>query len=589
MFFATGDGKEKRAVDISLDEEEQCGLVRWVQDSIKEGKLKHIIDSDVRGEISPKCLKEFVRITERCLDNSPKQRPTMAEVVVSLENALAIQEQFNYSLQSAGRKIFGRMVNMFAFSSKGGNSVQGDSSNRKGNNRSSVRVDNCHLSIKSNIYSFGVVLLESLTSRHSVILADDVPHNLVNQASQAKSNRRKLKKIMDPRLRQLPPTRKRAVDRSLDDDEWGLVTWAQDSIKEGNLKRIIDSNIWGEISPKCLKEFVRIAERCLHSSPKQRPTMAEVVVSLESVLAVQEKFNNSLQAAGRTMFGRMVDLLRFPSNKENSVKGDSKLSSNSNGNNRSTVRAITEVPAHFQSPNPSVKAEVNFLGHMDHPNIIRLLGYCRDETEHLLVYEYMPNRSFDRFLFTDIAKRLSWGTRLLIMIGVARGLTYLHSEKLMCRGLKSGDILLDENFNAKLGDFGLVKYGPETGETHVTTRVMGTYGYAAPEYISTGHLTTKSDIYAFGTVLLVSITGQRALDVRRPKGQQSLIDWASSIQSNRRNLKKIMDPRLEHKYPLQGAFECVALALRCVANKPKDRPSSEEVLQSLEQIYALYN
>ncbi|XP_035845079.1 probable serine/threonine-protein kinase PIX13 [Helianthus annuus] len=102
------------------------------------------------------------------------------------------------------------------------------------------------------------------------------------------------------------------------------------------------------------------------------------------------------------------------------------------------------------------------------------------------------------------------------------------------------------------------------------------------------HLTTKSDIYGYGIVLLVSITGRKAMDVRRPEGQQSLVDWASSIQSNRKNLKEIMDPRLEHNYSVQGAFECVALALRCVANKPKDRPSSEEILQSLEQIYALY-
>uniref|UniRef100_A0A251UWN5 Protein kinase domain-containing protein n=1 Tax=Helianthus annuus TaxID=4232 RepID=A0A251UWN5_HELAN len=128
--------------------------------------------------------------------------------------------------------------------------------------------------------------------------------------------------------------------------------------------------------------------------------------------------------------------------------------------------------------------EVNFLGHMDHPNIIRLLGYCNEEHEHLLVYEYMPNKSFEHCLFTG----LSWETRLLIMIGVVRGLTYLHSMKLVCRGLKTGDILLDEDFNAKLRDFGLVKYGPEPGETHVTTMVMRTYGYAAPEYVTTGVL-----------------------------------------------------------------------------------------------------
>ncbi|KAJ0759800.1 putative protein kinase RLK-Pelle-RLCK-VIIa-2 family [Helianthus annuus] len=130
-------------------------------------------------------------------------------------------------------------------------------------------------------------------------------------------------------------------------------------------------------------------------------------------------------------------------------------------------------------------AKVNFLGHMDHPNIIRLLGYCNEEHEHLLVYEYMPNKSFEHCLFTDTSKGLSWETRLLIMIGVVRGLTYLHSMKLVCRGLKTGDILLDEDFNAKLRDFGLVKYGPEPGETHVTTMVMRTYGYAAPEYVTT--------------------------------------------------------------------------------------------------------
>ncbi|KAK1436810.1 hypothetical protein QVD17_02594 [Tagetes erecta] len=471
------------------------------------------------------------------------------------------------------------------------------------------------LTRKSDVYAFGVVLLEVLC-------------------------------------------RKRAVDRSLDEEQWGLVTWVQDSIKEGNIKRIIDSDIRDEISPKCLKEFVRIAERCLQNSPKQRPTMAEVVVNLESILALQEKFNNSLQAASRTIFGRMVTLLPFTSTGENTDEGDSKLSSNSKGND------MNGVPAHFQSPSPNLKVfkfsdlekatrnfsldlllgeggfgkvflgwveqktlapskqdvgiavavkrfkqkssqgptqwltEVNFLGHLDHPNIIKLLGYCKDEPEYLLVYEYMPNRSFDRFLFTDIAKRLSWATRLQIMIGVVRGLTYLHSQKLMCRGLKTGDILLDKvlliklfmtyDFNAKLGDFGLVKYGPKTGETHVTTRVMGTYGYAAPEYISTGHLTMKSDIYGFGIVMLVSITGRRALDVKLPKGRQSLVDWASSIQSNRKILKEMMDPRLEHNYPLRGAFECVALALRCVAKKPKDRPSSEVVLGSLEQIYGLY-
>ncbi|XP_076921686.1 putative serine/threonine-protein kinase PBL11 [Bidens hawaiensis] len=442
--------------------------------------------------------------------------------------------------------------------------------------------------------------------------------------------------------------RKRAVDRSLEE---GLVTWVQDSMKEGNLKHIIDSDIRGEISPKCLKEFVRIAEMCLHSSSKHRPTMAEVMFSLESVLALQVKFNNSLQSAGKTIFGRMVNLFPFSSNRE--ISGDSKLSSNSKGNN--IFSETKEVPADFQSSIPSVKefgfddlkistrdfspdlllgeggfgkvylgwvdkntlapskegvgiavaikrlnqqsvhghkewlAEVDFLGHLAHPNIIRLLGYCRDEpAEHLLVYEYMPHKTLDRFLFTDgpyIGGELSWGTRVLIMIGAARGLTSLQSANVIYRDFKASNIYLDEDFNAKLGDFGLARYGPETGKTHVSTGVMGTYGYAAPEYITTGHLSMKTDIYGFGVVLLETLSGQKALDYRRPKEQQNLVNWATQIKSSKRRLHKLMDPCLEHKYSLEAASECFALALRCIAAKPKDRPSSEEVYNNLEQIY----
>ncbi|KAL7593891.1 hypothetical protein Lser_V15G33733 [Lactuca serriola] len=134
--------------------------------------------------------------------------------------------------------------------------------------------------------------------------------------------------------------RKRAVDKNL---EVGLATWAQDSIKEGKLKDIIDSDIRGQISTKCLKGFVRIAERCLLSHPKQRPTMAEVVFSLESALNIQDKINSSLQAGGKTIFGRMFDRFPFSSNVENSAHGDSKLSSNDNGNVTANINSRSSV------------------------------------------------------------------------------------------------------------------------------------------------------------------------------------------------------------------------------------------------------
>ncbi|CAH1449614.1 unnamed protein product [Lactuca virosa] len=124
------------------------------------------------------------------------------------------------------------------------------------------------------------------------------------------------------------------LDRSLDEEQWGLVTWAQGSIKEGSLKHIVDSEIRGQISTKRLKEFVRIVERCLLSNPKQRPTMAEVVVSLDSLMTLQEKTNTSSQGVGKTICGKMLDMFPSTLDGENSVPGDSKVSDNYKAKNR---------------------------------------------------------------------------------------------------------------------------------------------------------------------------------------------------------------------------------------------------------------
>ncbi|GKD56967.1 putative transferase, protein kinase RLK-Pelle-RLCK-VIIa-2 family protein, partial [Tanacetum coccineum] len=202
----------------------------------------------------------------------------------------------------------------------------------------------------------------------------------------------------------------------------------------------------------------------------------------------------------------------------------------------------------------------------------------------------------------NTAETLSWGTRLIIMMGVARGLVYLHSSQnqVMCRGVKASDILLDKvltlnvyglmlDFTAKLADFGLAKSTVEIIYlyTHVSSSVMGTRGYVDPAYIATGHVWVKSDIYGFGVVLLETLTGLRVIDKTRPAKKRNLVKLARPVLGTRKELKKIIDPRLKKNYPLEGAFKCAALALRCLERRPKDRPSSEEVLQSLEDIYML--
>ncbi|KAM6543517.1 hypothetical protein CsatB_007964 [Cannabis sativa] len=232
------------------------------------------------------------------------------------------------------------------------------------------------------------------------------------------------------------------------------------------------------------------------------------------------------------------------------------------------------------------QAEVKFLGKFSHPNLVKLLGYCWEENQFLLVYEYMQKGSLENHLFRKGAEPLPWSTRLHIAIGAARGLAFLHnSEKsVIYRDFKTSNILLDGAYSAKLSDFGLAKSGPVNGNSHVTTRIMGTYGYAAPEYVATGHLYLRSDVFGFGVVLLELMTGFRALDTSRPSGEHVLVDWARPSLSDKKKLKKIMDKGLGDEYPIKAAFQAAELILECLESDPKTRPSMDHVLEKLEKI-----
>lgn len=238
------------------------------------------------------------------------------------------------------------------------------------------------------------------------------------------------------------------------------------------------------------------------------------------------------------------------------------------------------------------QSEVNFLGRLSHPNLVKLLGYCWEDKELLLVYEFMQKGSLENHLFrkNPNIEPLSWDIRLNIAIGAARGLTFLHTsdKKVIYRDFKASNILLDGNYNAKISDFGLAKLGPSGGDSHVSTRVMGTYGYAAPEYIATGHLYVKSDVYGFGVVLLEMLSGQRAFDTKRPTGQQNLIEWLKPLLSQKKKLKtSVMDARIEGQYSSKAMFQAAQLTLKCLEVDPKNRPSMKEVVEVLEQIEAM--
>ncbi|XP_042049933.1 serine/threonine-protein kinase PCRK1-like [Salvia splendens] len=239
--------------------------------------------------------------------------------------------------------------------------------------------------------------------------------------------------------------------------------------------------------------------------------------------------------------------------------------------------------------------EVNVLGVVEHPNLVKLIGYCAEDDERgiqrLLVYEYMPNGSVEDHLSIRSLTPLSWDMRLRVALDAARGLAYLHEEmdfQIIFRDFKCSNILLDEQWNAKLSDFGLARLGPSEGLTHVSTAVVGTMGYAAPEYIQTGRLTSKSDVWSYGVFLYELITGRRPLDRQRPKGEQKLLEWVKPYLSDAKKFQHILDPRLEGRQVLKSAHKLSLVANRCLSRLSKTRPKMSEVQEMINQVVEAY-
>ncbi|XP_019059707.1 PREDICTED: serine/threonine-protein kinase CDL1-like isoform X2 [Tarenaya hassleriana] len=255
----------------------------------------------------------------------------------------------------------------------------------------------------------------------------------------------------------------------------------------------------------------------------------------------------------------------------------------------SQVVAIKQLDHNGLQGNREFLVEVLMLSLLHHPNLVNLIGYCADGDQRLLVYEYMPLGSLEDLLH-DISpgkQPLDWNTRMKIAAGAAKGLEHLHDKTVppvIYRDLKCSNILLGDGFHPKLSDFGLAKLGPVGDKSHVSTRVMGTYGYCAPEYAMTGQLTLKSDVYSFGVVLLEIITGRKAIDNSRAAGEQNLVAWARPLFKDRRKFSQMADPMLQGQYPPRGLYQALAVAAMCVQEQPNLRPLIADVVTALSYL-----
>ncbi|KAJ7553140.1 hypothetical protein O6H91_06G085300 [Diphasiastrum complanatum] len=235
--------------------------------------------------------------------------------------------------------------------------------------------------------------------------------------------------------------------------------------------------------------------------------------------------------------------------------------------------------------------EVQMLSRLHHRHLVKLVGYfsSRDCLQQLLCYELVPHGSLESWLHGRLGATtpLDWDTRMKIAIGAARGLAYLHEDSQPCvihRDFKASNILLENDFNPKVADFGLAKQAPEGQRNYVATRVMGTFGYVAPEYAMTGHLLVKSDVYSYGVVLLELLSGRRPVDMSRPSGQENLVTWARPVLKDRARLDELVDPKLNGLYNREDFLQVAAIAAACVAPEASQRPTMGEVVQSLKMV-----
>ncbi|PAN10701.1 hypothetical protein PAHAL_2G111700 [Panicum hallii] len=255
--------------------------------------------------------------------------------------------------------------------------------------------------------------------------------------------------------------------------------------------------------------------------------------------------------------------------------------------------AVKKLDASENEPNDEFLKQVSLASKLKHENLVEMLGYCVEGNYRILAYEFATMGSLHDVLHgrkgvqgAQPGPVLDWMQRVKIAIEAAKGIEYLHEKvqpSIIHRDIRSSNVLLFEDFKAKVADFNLLNQAPDMAARLHSTRVLGTFGYHAPEYAMTGQLTQKSDVYSFGVVLLELLTGRKPVDHTMPRGQQSLVTWATPRLSEDK-VKQCVDPRLKGEYPPKGVAKLAAVAALCVQYEAEFRPNMSIVVKALSPL-----
>ncbi|CAL0302508.1 unnamed protein product [Lupinus luteus] len=258
-----------------------------------------------------------------------------------------------------------------------------------------------------------------------------------------------------------------------------------------------------------------------------------------------------------------------------------------------TDAAIKKLDTSSPEPDDDFANQLSIVSRLKHDHFVELIGYCLEANNRILVYQYASMGSLHDVLHgrkgvqgAEPGPVLSWNQRAKIAFGAAKGLEFLHEKAqppIVHRDVRSSNVLLFNEYEAKIADFSLTNQSSDTAARLHSTRVLGTFGYHAPEYAMTGQITQKSDVYSFGVVLLELLTGRKPVDHTMPKGQQSLVTWATPRLSEDK-VKQCVDPKLNNDYPPKAIAKLAAVAALCVQYEADFRPNMTIVVKALQPL-----